>query len=338
MSLPSLSVVMANYNHARFLLESLEALARQSWPAREILVVDDASTDDSVRVVEDLSRRYPAIRLLRNERNLGAALSFRRGAEQARGDCLFFPAADDRVLPGFFEKSLALLDRYPQAGLCSALAALIGLNGEDLGPCRTPAPLDAPGYLSPAAARKAFERRGNWVVTYSAIYRREAYRELGGHDPALGPTCDGLLNFVIPLRHGACFIPERLVLWRKSDAGYALKSSADWTSGLAVIEGLERRLAAPDLAGLFTPRWLAVWKRQALRTFLYELDRRGAAGPEELAAAVLRLSDGRAADRLYAAALRRLPSAARGLTKAYLLSQRPPAELWRDALGRLGAA
>jgi glycosyltransferase involved in cell wall biosynthesis len=74
----TVAIVLSNYNHARYLPESLAAICGQTRPAGEILIIDDGSTDDSVAVIEDFARREPAIRVLRNERNLGLQASIAR--------------------------------------------------------------------------------------------------------------------------------------------------------------------------------------------------------------------------------------------------------------------
>lgn len=329
----TLSVVMPNHNHARYLPESLGAIVAQSFAPLEVIVVDDASTDGSVAIIEDFARRHPSIRLLRNERNVGPVESARRAVAGSRGDYLFFPAADDRILPGLFEKSMSLLARHPEAAMSSTLCGLIGPAGEDLGPCRTPVVLDAPGYLSPEQARAAFEERGSWTLSFGAVYRRAAYLELGGHDPELGANSDGLLNFALPLRYGSCFIPEVLALWRKSDQGFALKTVSDWRAGLSSIERSERRMRAPDIAKLFSEKWLARWKRQALLALMYELWLRGAT-PEPLTTLAGLMPAPSARDRLYLAAMRARPSASRLLTKTYILSHQPLGDLSRLARDR----
>src|SRR5256884_7474545 len=121
MTLPRLSVIIPNYNHARFLPNCLEAILRQSEQPFEIIVIDDASTDNSVEVIEAFTKRNPIIRFYRNEQNRGVVSGMNRGLELARGDYVYYAAADDQVLPGFFEKSLRLLNEHPQAALCCTI-------------------------------------------------------------------------------------------------------------------------------------------------------------------------------------------------------------------------
>ena len=68
---PTVSVVLSNYNHAHFLPDALGAIVGQSYLPKEILITDDASTDNSVAVIEEFSSKFPIVRLLRNEQNIG---------------------------------------------------------------------------------------------------------------------------------------------------------------------------------------------------------------------------------------------------------------------------
>src|SRR5712691_9672706 len=104
---PYISVVVPCYNDGRYLPLLVSRLQAQSYPPKEIIVVDDASTDDSTEIIEALKVRYPSIRLLRNEQNIGVIHSINRGVEAASGDYLYMTGCDDLPLPGLFEKSVA---------------------------------------------------------------------------------------------------------------------------------------------------------------------------------------------------------------------------------------
>src|SRR5262249_51945403 len=122
---PTVSIIMPNYNHARFLPVALRAILNQTWRPLEVLVIDDGSTDNSVEVIEQFAERDSIIRLIRNDRNRGVAYSLDRGVALASGEYLLFAAADDYILPHFLERSLSLLGQCPEAGLsCCDSAAL----------------------------------------------------------------------------------------------------------------------------------------------------------------------------------------------------------------------
>ena len=148
MEVKSLSVVMPNYNHARFISMALTAILEQSRRPLEVIVVDDGSCDNSIEVIESFVRRDPIVRLLRHERNQGLMAAVASGVAAARGDYLFIPSADDFILPGFFEKALHVLEAHPQAGLAFAFGSWFDGNTGRVEP--SPSKLSAePCYLAP---------------------------------------------------------------------------------------------------------------------------------------------------------------------------------------------
>ena len=206
---PTVSVVVPNYNHGQYLPRCLTALVEQSVLPREIIVIDDASTDNSAQIVEDFSRRHPLIRLHRNTVNQGVVYGANLGLQLAHGDWVLFAAADDFVLPGFMEKSVALLRQHPESALCCTIGdwheVATGMNwhvsvGMGNIPCFIP-----PGRMA------ELERAGKfYIASHSAIMRRQPLLDAGAFLPPLRWHCDWFAITVASFRHGICFVPEPL--------------------------------------------------------------------------------------------------------------------------------
>ncbi len=205
-SLPSLSVVVANYNQAHYLPGTLEELENQSVRPLEVIVVDDASTDDSRAVVEDFIATHSYVRLVQQEKNLGVNATFNRGMEEATGDYIYFFSADDHVTPDFAKTYLSLLAAHPQAAFCfSNPAEILGEDGEQrdfsLFISETPCVFSGPEMIQ-LLSRNFFTFTSN-----SVVYRRDALMETGGHPEALDWQADWFVNHVLAFRHGACYLP-----------------------------------------------------------------------------------------------------------------------------------
>lgn len=95
-----ISVVINNYNYARFVAQAVESALAQRYPHKEILVVDDGSTDNSREVLEPYAAR--GVRLIFKE-NGGQASAFNRGFQEARGEVIAFLDADDYWHPDLLE-------------------------------------------------------------------------------------------------------------------------------------------------------------------------------------------------------------------------------------------
>lgn len=215
---------MPNYNHAHLVGEALQSLLGQSFKPSEIIIVDDASTDNSLEVLESYAQRERTIRIVRNERNQGVIYNLNRLTEWASSDYVMFLAADDHVLPGFFEKSMSVLALHPAAGLCSARTWVKPSDGREKFIPSDELRVSTPIFISSTRARTLLLSQGNWIHGNTCVYRRAALQEAGGFLPELQSLTDSFAAQVIALRHGACFIPEPLAVWRYTESSYSATS------------------------------------------------------------------------------------------------------------------
>ena len=102
------SVIIPNYNYAHFLPKRVQSVAAQSHAIREIILLDDCSTDDSVSVIEALAEEIAIpTRVILNTRNSGSVfLQWLKGAEAAQGEFVWIAEADDLSLPDFLKTAM----------------------------------------------------------------------------------------------------------------------------------------------------------------------------------------------------------------------------------------
>ena len=254
---------MTNYNHSRFLKYSVNAVLEQSYQPMEFIILDDCSSDNSMDVLEEFAEKYPIVKIVRNKKNLGAVQTVNKLLRMSKGDYIYGAAADDLILPGFLEKTMAMLENHPDAALCSTLSTLIGRNGENLGLYPSPIVSTKPKYFSPEDSLSLFKKYGSWIMGNSAAFHRKSLLEVGGFDEDLGSFNDGFIHIVLALRHGACYIPEPLAGWRRLDDGIAASTKSD------VVSWLENKRKAvifmkTDFAELFPPAFVDYFERQQL--------------------------------------------------------------------------
>ncbi|HSI71136.1 MAG TPA: glycosyltransferase family 2 protein [Gillisia sp.] len=106
---PLVSVIMPAYNSADFIGEAIESVLAQTWNNWELLVIDDASTDGTVKIVKEYSSKHPNIIILKNSTNLGTGSSRNKGIKAATGRFIAFLDADDLWMPGKLEKQLRFM-------------------------------------------------------------------------------------------------------------------------------------------------------------------------------------------------------------------------------------
>lgn len=111
------SIVIPLYQKAGTIGRALDALVKQSYPATEVVVVDDGSTDGGAAIALEYQRddRLPMLRLIRQE-NAGVACARNRGIEAPSGEWIGFLDADDEYATDYLETIRSLLEHYPEAG------------------------------------------------------------------------------------------------------------------------------------------------------------------------------------------------------------------------------
>lgn len=246
---PKLSVIMPNYNHAHYIGEALEAILGQSFKPSEVIVVDDASTDDSVNVIEKFVKRDPTVRLFKNEYNMGVLSSLNRGLQYASGDYIYFTAADDKVLPGLFAKSIEMLELYPQSGLCCSDIVCFN-NLKDSGHIKFSNLSDSSCYLSSEEMIKVMRKRLVTIFAPTCIYRRSAWMEGSGFVQELKWNSDWLPIHVIIFRHGVCYIPGLLASQRILNNSYSFTGGRNWKLQKKTMKNLIHFLELPSYADM----------------------------------------------------------------------------------------
>ena len=127
-TLPRVSVVIPAFNQARFLPAAIDSALAQTYRDREIIVVDDGSTDET----PDVARRYgDALRYVR-QANKGLAGARNTGIERARGEFVALLDSDDVWLPGFLEHMMAVAEAQPRAAVYFGAWRYIDASGNPL--------------------------------------------------------------------------------------------------------------------------------------------------------------------------------------------------------------
>ena len=174
---PQISVIIASYNYAHYISESISSVLMQDVPSLELIVVDNASTDNTDEVVAHFAGDS-RLRYFKNETNIGLTPNHNRALEMARGRYILFVSADDRLLPGHLRRSLDYLEEHPDIDMVYGGAIFIDASSRPF------AVRDMLGQL-PAVyhgGRNEFAAQlseGCYIPWPSILARRELYDELG---------------------------------------------------------------------------------------------------------------------------------------------------------------
>ena len=111
--MPSVDVVVPCYKYGRFLRACVESVLSQDIEQLRVIIIDNASTDDSVAVARDLAREDKRVEIVVHERNLGPHASFNEGIDLATADYVMVLCADDILSPGSLRRARTIMEQHP---------------------------------------------------------------------------------------------------------------------------------------------------------------------------------------------------------------------------------
>lgn len=135
METPLVTVLMSVFNGEKYLREAIESVLNQTYKNIEFLIINDASTDNSVAIIQ--SYRDERIHFFSNEVNLKLTASLNKGIDLSHGKYIARMDADDVSFPERIEKQVAFMEQHPEVGLCGTFVQNIGINDDYVPPYKT---------------------------------------------------------------------------------------------------------------------------------------------------------------------------------------------------------
>jgi len=260
---PTISVLVPSYNHAHYIGRALSALAAQTRAPDEILIIEDASTDDSLAVVESFFDELPQLRVLRNPGNLGVNGAVNRGLLEASGSHVVCSAADDWLEPEFIARMTEAVAAYPAGKVCVSSYVqyfetdrrrVHHRHDSELGAWYA---ADCPEYFCPDEFRELLAHGFVWLPLNAALVEREALLDIHGCDPRLRWHSDWFATYTLAFRHGFIVVPEPLSVFRVASKGYSGSGMRNPALQRQVCAAIYDKLSDPEFADI----------REALRKY-----------------------------------------------------------------------
>ncbi|MDD2285775.1 MAG: glycosyltransferase family 2 protein [Paludibacter sp.] len=194
---------MAVYNGEKFLKEQLESILCQLSRSDEVIIVDDKSTDSSLKIIRSFQDKR--IKIFSNEKNIGVIKSFERAIEKASGDFIFLSDQDDVWMPDKVTTMIAAFDSPKILGVVSD-AVVVGPCLEILNDSFFSLRKSGPGLV------KNFYK--NSFVGCCMAIKKET-KKLILPFPKLISMHDEWIGFVLSISGKVKFIPEKLIMYRR---------------------------------------------------------------------------------------------------------------------------
>jgi glycosyltransferase involved in cell wall biosynthesis len=265
MSKPRVSVIIPNYNHARFLDRRLRSVREQTFSDFEIIFLDDASPDDSRAVFEQHASDPRIAHAVFNDTNSGSPFrQWNRGLQLARGELIWIAESDDDCSPELLARLVRAFDENPNVGIACCPCVLVHDDGREETPTLYARPEPSPWRNSfvmpgPEICAREFIFINAIPNASGAVFKRRLALDAGMADPTWRLCGDWKFWVDILLRSDLAFIAEPLNRFR-THGGTARHATR--RMGLDIREHyrmsayLKRKLSLPPET-LATARWLA---------------------------------------------------------------------------------
>jgi glycosyltransferase involved in cell wall biosynthesis len=239
---PRVSVILLNYNQGEFLASAIESVIGQTFTGWELLVVDNGSTDDSVRVAEKYLHD-PRVKLIDHRENRYPSIRANEAVKQARGEFISLLYADDYYLPNKLERQLKEFERLdPEFGVVYSLGARLyvetGAQKQDLS-------FRGSGWVLKELLRSHGQ---GFVNPISPLVKTECFRRYP-YDETLFIEGESI-NLFFAMKYKYQFIPEVLVVMRDHSRNEGKNIRRNM---VCFMQTLERLRNHPDFPNELSP-------------------------------------------------------------------------------------
>jgi glycosyltransferase involved in cell wall biosynthesis/SAM-dependent methyltransferase len=238
------SVIVPNYNHERYLPERLRSIAEQTYQNMEIILLDDASTDNSRTILQKFANDQHGARFIPNAQNSGSTFKqWRKGLSQARGKYIWIAESDDVAEPELLETLVERLEANPGLQIAYCELQMVSPNGEKLG-----TPQDWMSEIDPQRWKTDFVNDGieeirrslvvkNTILNASGVVFRNSEGIEDLVDDSMRLCADWLFWVRLLGRGGVAYIAQPLSRWRlnSSNARNRPPGDLEWSEGERVL-------------------------------------------------------------------------------------------------------
>lgn len=233
--MPKVSIVLPNYNYARYIDERIQSLLNQTYKDFELIILDDASTDNSVELIQKYTEDPRVITKFYGENSGVPYKRWNDGAELAQGEYLLIAGADDSCHPTLLEKLVEKLDTHPSVGLAFAQSLETDSDGNHV--CSL---IQWTNELDYERWKVDFVEEGKKELQYllfhntiptasSVLMRRKIFNEVGKFKISLRMAADYLLWIQMLMVSDIAFISEPLNYFRRHIGTVTSKASLNGT-------------------------------------------------------------------------------------------------------------
>ena len=232
---PLVSINLPTYNHEDYIADCLTSLVNQTHSNIEVLVMDDCSTDATLKIAQEFAKQHPEkIKVHPNKHNMGLPRNFNRGLQMAKGDYYVNFNSDDIMLPDNLARQVAALEANPDATFCHANAIYFDSDTGDTIKLRHKTP-------PPETSFRRFMIGSN-ACAPAAMMRGSALPE--SFRVETGVACDWTLFAEVLSKGEGLYIHEPLIKYRQHPHNVSKNIQIHYDS-LKVLDWMHKNLNTP---------------------------------------------------------------------------------------------
>lgn len=207
--IPTVSVIIPNYNHYIYLIQRIESILNQSYHDYEVIIMDDCSTDNSAEIIEKYRNHPKVANIIYNTANSGSTFhQWNKGVDVAKGKYIWIAESDDIAEYTFLQKLVPELEKDPDTAIAYCQSSRINAIGEVFGDWHFQT-----DDLDKELFRNDFTMQGHDYINRFLIYKntipnasalvfsKHAYLKAGGADPNI-KFCSDWLTWLKMLNFG----------------------------------------------------------------------------------------------------------------------------------------
>ncbi len=210
---PMISVIVASYNYADYLPDTLDSILAQTYKNFEIIVVDDGSKDKSVQIIKQYVKKYKNIYFYQHPKgkNKGLPATVKLGLKYAKGKYIAFCESDDLWTPNHLEEKIKLINQYASPKIVANDVLEFGKDKE-----RYTAYLDMTirSLTKPVQKVDIFSDKRNIIPTFSCVMIDRKELEKCDFDTIIPAWLDFWIYRQILLKHPLFYVNQKLTKWR----------------------------------------------------------------------------------------------------------------------------
>lgn len=248
------SILIANYNNGHFFKDCFQSIIQQTYTNWEVIIVDDASTDNSVSVIQQLVLQDNRFKLFQNKENEGCGFTKRRCAKRANGEVLGFLDSDDAIKPNALETMILAHKKFEGASIITSRYELVDLQLNFI----------KDGTIgSKVSSGKSYLTFGKGALTAFATFKNTAYIKTIGLDRLMKRAVDQDLYYKIEEQGEHQFLNKSLYLYRINENSISNNSNiykAEYWQFYAINKAYKRRKKMKSKIDNFSKKYMRKYR------------------------------------------------------------------------------